>query len=162
MNLTKRSTPRPTRLAFYGRIGLGGDPDEADICRQYHAVIPIVAQLGSLTHWFFDAPTIAIDGVTCPDMRLLESRLGPAHGGWRKLTATLASPGREFDAIVCARRDRLPRWPYAFHELLHAASRSAVPFVFADDALSLTRQIITNHQVFWRLGLMRPDWLMPR
>ncbi|MCP2249437.1 hypothetical protein [Lentzea aerocolonigenes] len=157
MSRTVSSGPTRVRLAFYGRTNHTGEKAGADMSRQYLACGAIEAKLGAMTQWFYDAPH-ALDGSFCLSVRDVESRLGAARGDCRALAVSVADPEREFDAVVCAALDRLPRQPRMRDPLLRAASMSNVPFVFADDDLSLARQLASNALVFYRLGLSCPEW----
>jgi hypothetical protein len=156
MSRTTGSGPTRMRLAFYGRTNHTGEKAGTDVSRQYNACSAIATELGAMTQWFYDAPH-ALDGRLRLNVRDVESRLGTPRGDGRELAIRVADPDREFDAIVCAALDRLPRQPRLRHPLLRAASTANVPFVFADDDLSLARQLASNALVFSRLGLSRPD-----
>jgi len=127
------------RLAFYGRTNHTGEKAGTDVSRQYRACSAIAAEHGAMTQWYYDAPH-ALDGRSCLNVRDVESRLGTPRGDCRELAIRIADPDREFDAIVCAAFDRLPRQPRLRHPLLHAASTANAPFAF------------------FRLGLSCPEW----
>jgi DNA invertase Pin-like site-specific DNA recombinase len=151
MSRTTGSGQSRMRLAFYGRTNHTGEKAGTDMSRQYHACSAIATEFGAMTQWFYDAPHPL-------NVRDIESRLGTPRGGCRELTIRVADADREFDAIVCAALDRLPRQPRLRHPLLRAASTANAPFVFADDDLSLTWQLASNALVFSRLGLSCPEW----
>ncbi len=151
------SGPTRVRLAFYGRTNHTGEKAGTDMCRQYLACSAIAAEVGAMTQWFYDAPH-ALDGRVLLGARDVESRLGAPRGDCRALAVSVADPEREFDAVVCAALDRLPRQPRLRHPLLRAASTANMPLVFADDDLSLARQLASNALVFFRLGLRSPEW----
>lgn len=157
MSRTTGSGPTRMRLAFYGRTNHTGVKAGTDVSRQYRACSAIAAGFGAMTQWFYDAPD-ALDGRFRLNIRDIESRLGTSRGDCRELALRIADPAREFDAIVCAALDRLPRQPRQRHPLLRAASTANAPFVFADDDLSLTRQLTSNALVFSWLGLSCPEW----
>jgi hypothetical protein len=157
MSRTTGSGPTRMRLAFYGRTNHTGEKAGTDVSRQYRACSAIAAEFGAMTQWFYDAPH-ALDGRFRLDIRDVESRLGTPRGDCRELTIRVADLDREFDAIVCAALDRLPRQPRLRHPLLRAASTANAPFVFADDGLSLARQLASYTLVFSWLGLSCPEW----
>ncbi|MFD4194235.1 recombinase family protein [Amycolatopsis thermoflava] len=157
MSRTTGSGSTHVRLAFYGRTNHTGEKAGRDMSRQYLACSAIAAELGAMTQWFYDAPH-ALDSHFRLDVRDVESRLGAPRGDCRTLAVSVADPEREFDAIVCAALDRLPRQPRLRHPLLRAASTANMPLVFADDDLSLARQLTSNALVFFRLGLRSPEW----
>jgi len=157
MSRTTGSGPTRVRLAFYGRTNHTGEKAGTDVSRQYRACSAIAAEHSAMTQWFYDAPH-ALDGRFRLNIRDVESRLSTPRGDCRELAIRIADPEREFAAIVCAALDRLPRQPCLRHPLLRAASTANAPFVFADDDLSLTRQLASNALVFSQLGLSCPEW----
>lgn len=161
MSRTTGSGPTRMRLAFYGRTNHTGEKAGSDVSCQYLACSAIAAEFGAMTQWFYDAPH-ALDGRFRLTVRDVESRLGTPRGDCRELALRIADPAREFDAIVCAALDRLPRQPRLRHPLLRAASTANTPFVFANDDPSLARQLASNPLVFSRLGLSCPEWPAPR
>lgn len=160
MSQTTGSGPTRMRLAFYGRTNHLGEKAGTDVSRQYRACRATAAEFGAMTQSFHDAPH-ALDSHFCHNVRHVESRLGTPRGDCQKLATRIADPDREFDAIVCAALDRLPRQPRLRHPLLRAASTAYAPFVFASDDLSLTGQLASNALIFSRLGLLCPQWPEP-
>lgn len=157
MSRTTGSGPTRLRLAFYGRTNHTDERAGTDVSRQYVTCSAIATELGAMTQWFYDAPH-ALDGRFRINVRDVESRLGTPRGDCRELAIKIACPEREFDAIVCAALDRLPRQPHLRHLLLRTASTVNVPFVFADYDLSLARQLASNALVLSRFGLSCPEW----
>lgn len=157
MSRTTGSGPSHMRLAFYTRTNRAGEKAGTDVSCQYRACSAIAAECSGITEWFYDA-SHALDSRFRLDTRDVESRFGAPRGDCRELAIRGADPDRESDAIVCAALDRLPRQPRLRHPLLRAAGAVNMPLVFADDGLSLARQLTSNVLVFSRLGLSCPKW----
>lgn len=118
------------RCACYARTNKPSIEAVIDLARQYRSCIAVVDELGVMTRLFFDAPGVS----RVVAVRVLRSMaiLVRDEGSRDDLTTALAGPDRDFQAIICADMDRLPRRSRQRAPLLAAADAAGVRWIVAD------------------------------